>query len=319
MALHDPLTGLTNRLQFQNRFEGEIADAARRKSGFALASIDLDWFKPINDTLGHDVGDKVLVAVARRLTTILRRDDTAARFGGDEFVLLLREARNRADAELAVRKIVEGFRTPLDAEGVPIDLTVSIGVAVYPEDGTELEGLLKKSDSALYEVKSRGRNGYAFYLYIRFLRSSTKATRPAVRMPTPPTIHPPKEALPSVPEGSGDGPPLGAGVAVPAGLGSGPGEDSGSGVAVGGSVVPGSGVAVAPVAEVGSTVGVAPVAEVGPAVGVAPVAEVGPAVGVDPAVGVGPVVGVAPAVVGTGVDVAPGVVVLVNRNVPFSP
>jgi diguanylate cyclase (GGDEF)-like protein/PAS domain S-box-containing protein len=162
LALYDPLTGLANRVQFQIRFDLEQADARFKNRHFVVASIDLDWFKHINDEHGHDVGDRVLVAAAQRLTATLRRIDTVSRFGGDEFVLLLGDVGSREDAGGLVSKIVDSFREPLVVGGSSFDVTISVGAALFPEDGTESEELVKKSDRALYEVKKSGRNGCRF-------------------------------------------------------------------------------------------------------------------------------------------------------------
>jgi diguanylate cyclase (GGDEF)-like protein/PAS domain S-box-containing protein len=162
LALYDPLTGLANRVQFQYRYDLEQADAQFKNRHFVVASIDLDWFKHINDEHGHDIGDRVLVAAAKRLTTTLRRIDTVSRFGGDEFVLLLGDVGSREDAGALVSKIVASFREPLVVAGSSFDVTISVGAALYPEDGTESEELVKKSDRALYEVKKSGRNGCRF-------------------------------------------------------------------------------------------------------------------------------------------------------------
>jgi len=123
-------------------------------------SLDLDKFKAINDTLGHDVGDKLLIAVAGRLTSILRKVDTVARIGGDEFALLLWDVGIKEDAGKVAQKIVEEFERPFFIDGRKINNNVSVGVAIYPEDGKNIKVLLKKSDEALYRVKGSGRNNY---------------------------------------------------------------------------------------------------------------------------------------------------------------
>lgn len=160
MATHDSLTGLPNRALLFDRFTIALANSQREKKRLAIMSLDLDKFKTINDTFGHDVGDKVLVAAAGRLTNILRKVDTVARIGGDEFTLLLWEVDRKEDAIKIAQKIVESFRRPLIITKHKITITASIGVALYPEDGKNIEELLKKSDKLLYRVKDTGRNNY---------------------------------------------------------------------------------------------------------------------------------------------------------------
>ena len=162
MATHDGLTGLPNRILFYDRFNTALVNAQRQKKKFAIFSLDLDHFKAINDTLGHDVGDKVLIASAIRLTGFLRPIDTVARFGGDEFILLLWEIDNKEDAIKIAQKIREGFHALFIIDEHKLILTLSIGIALYPEDGTEINALLKSSDEALYHAKAHGRDNFIF-------------------------------------------------------------------------------------------------------------------------------------------------------------
>ncbi|MDY0162430.1 sensor domain-containing diguanylate cyclase [Desulfobotulus sp.] len=158
MALHDTLTGLPNRILFEDRVEMAMAAASRRRGRLCLMFLDLDHFKPINDTLGHGVGDRLLQEVAARLWTLLRDSDTAARIGGDEFVILLPEIEKPEDASRVGEKIREGLRLPFEIEGHRLLITASIGIAIYPDHGTNLTELSKKADKTMYHAKESGRD-----------------------------------------------------------------------------------------------------------------------------------------------------------------
>lgn len=158
MATHDPLTGLPNRRLFDERAADAFARAMRHNRKLAIMSFDIDDFKHINDTNGHAVGDEVLRQAAVRLNDALRATDTVARLGGDEFVALIEEIRGRSDASSVAFKLLELFRRPFAVGGKEIRIRVSIGVALYPENGETLEVLLKKSDDALYRAKEMGRD-----------------------------------------------------------------------------------------------------------------------------------------------------------------
>jgi diguanylate cyclase (GGDEF)-like protein/PAS domain S-box-containing protein len=160
LATHDNLTSLPNRVLLFDRFDVAVANAKRKRNRLAIMSLDLDKFKTVNDTLGHDGGDKVLVAAAGRLTNILRKVDTVARIGGDEFVVLLWEIDNKDNAVKVAQKILQSFRQPLVIAERQFTITISIGVAIFPEDGEEIQELLKKSDESLYRAKESGRNKY---------------------------------------------------------------------------------------------------------------------------------------------------------------
>ena len=161
LAHYDSVTGLPNRILFQDRIQQACRSARQNGSSFAVIFLDVDRFKAINDTLGHDVGDLVLYQVARRLSDGLRDSDTVCRLGGDEFVMLAAlDGEGSAGAERIARRIVEGFATPIVVGDKSLDVTVSIGMAIYPRDGTDPDSLLKSADTAMYMVKRAGRNGY---------------------------------------------------------------------------------------------------------------------------------------------------------------
>lgn len=163
MATHDSLTELPNRRMFFDRFDLAMANAQRKKSGLILMSLDLDDFKTINDELGHNIGDAVLVMVAARMKEILRKVDTVARFGGDEFVLLFGEINQKKDAADLAQKLLQELRQPVVIGEYRLMLSASIGVAMYPEDGKEMDDLIKKSDDALYFAKRQGKDSFRFW------------------------------------------------------------------------------------------------------------------------------------------------------------
>jgi diguanylate cyclase (GGDEF)-like protein len=159
-ALHDALTGLPNRTQFENRLELGLAQAKRHGRILAVMFMDLDDFKKINDVHGHDVGDAVLQSVADRLKEHARDDDTVSRFGGDEFLYLLTEIENAQDAVLIAEKIVSTIQMPCRLTIGELTITPSIGIAVFPIDGTTVGALIKSADTAMYKAK-RGKSNYA--------------------------------------------------------------------------------------------------------------------------------------------------------------
>jgi diguanylate cyclase (GGDEF)-like protein len=163
-AYYDALTHLPNRSLLSDRLVQSIARNARNQSVLAVCFVDLDNFKPINDTFGHDTGDRVLIEVARRLQTAVRGDDTVARLGGDEFVVLLGEMDNAQEAELAVDRLLISLFEPLITGGKKVNLQASIGYALYPDDGSDMESLLNLSDLAMYHAKSSGGNCVRRYL-----------------------------------------------------------------------------------------------------------------------------------------------------------
>ncbi|SDP72985.1 PAS domain S-box-containing protein/diguanylate cyclase (GGDEF) domain-containing protein [Rhodoferax sp. OV413] len=162
-AFHDALTGLPNRLLLQDRFEQAKAHASRANQRLMLLFLDLDNFKSINDTLGHDSGDAFLQQIATRLGACLRETDTISRLGGDEFLILLPDLAQVDDAAPLLAKLMEQMQLPFDAAGHEISTSVSMGVTIFPDDGTSFESLLKKADMAMYKAKSDGRNTYRFF------------------------------------------------------------------------------------------------------------------------------------------------------------
>jgi len=162
LAYNDVLTGLPNRALLAERIQFAISLATRVRSGFAVLFLDLDRFKQINDSLGHVFGDRVLVQVAERIKNCLRAADTAARLGGDEFVLVLHDADARG-AEATAQRVLEVLARPLPLDGMNFVVTCSIGIALYPADGETMDDLIKNADTAMYQVKERGRSGFRFY------------------------------------------------------------------------------------------------------------------------------------------------------------
>lgn len=163
LAHHDILTGLPNRLLLRDRFDQATAQADREQSGVAVLFLDLDNFKQVNDTLGHNYGDQLLVRVVERLRGCLRDTDTISRQGGDEFVVLLPHLRNTADIGTIAHNIIEAFVEPFEIESFSINTTFSVGVSLYPDDGREFDMLLRNADTALYQAKDSGRDTYRFF------------------------------------------------------------------------------------------------------------------------------------------------------------
>jgi two-component system cell cycle response regulator len=160
MALHDALTGLPNRRLLMDRLSLAIAHARRNTSTMAVMFLDLDGFKQINDTLGHDAGDALLSLVADRLVAAVREEDTVARMGGDEFVIGLWELNHADDVATLVSKVVLAVSQPYRIQGRDVRITASVGVSIYPIHGEEVETLMKRADLALYEAKRAGKNDY---------------------------------------------------------------------------------------------------------------------------------------------------------------
>ncbi len=163
LAHHDSLTGLPNRAWFHERAEMALALCKRNGQCVGLLLLDLDHFKPVNDTLGHDAGDAMLCALAERVSGAVRQVDTVARLGGDEFAVVLLQVSGGDDAELVARKILAAVCQPLTIKGVRVAMSASIGVAVFPEDGASVTELLRSADLAMYESKKLARGGVRRY------------------------------------------------------------------------------------------------------------------------------------------------------------
>lgn len=162
MAYHDPLTGLPNRILLTDRLTLALAHAHRVKKRLAVMFLDFDHFKKVNDTYGHDIGDLLLQEMAHKLKSAIRDEDTVARLGGDEFILIFPELHDRENAETLAGKLIELGRESLNLKGNKIQSTFSIGVSLYPDDGSDYETLLKKADEALYRAKRNGRDAFEF-------------------------------------------------------------------------------------------------------------------------------------------------------------
>ena len=163
LANHDALTGLPNRRLFNERITLEIARSQRNKLRFSVMLFDLDQLKNVNDSFGHNIGDMLLQAVAQRLLGLLRKSDTVARMGGDEFLLILPEMNQNEDAILTADRILSALSTPFHLEGYQINISTSIGVSFFPDDGDSAEELTKKADQAMYKAKEKGGNTYHLY------------------------------------------------------------------------------------------------------------------------------------------------------------
>ncbi len=163
LAYYDALTGLPNRRLFQDRLELALPQMRRNHQQLAVLFIDLDLFKRINDTLGHDVGDQVLVEMAGRLKACVRESDTVSRMGGDEFTILQPDVKDPSNALQLASRIVASLREPFVSSGRELYVTSSVGIAVYPEDGETPEELTKNADTAMYRAKELGRNNYQLY------------------------------------------------------------------------------------------------------------------------------------------------------------
>ena len=162
LAYHDFLTGLPNRLLFSDRLNVAMAQARRQRVKIALMLLDLDKFKAINDTLGHETGDILLRKVGKRLTELVREGDTAARMGGDEFILLLHNITDDKDVAVIATKVLDVFQNPFNCDGHKLYITPSIGIAIYPDHGLDMLSLLNHADQAMYRAKQKG-NGYYIY------------------------------------------------------------------------------------------------------------------------------------------------------------
>lgn len=163
LAHHDSLTGLPNRNLLNDRITHALARVRRHGGRMAVLYVDLDRFKPINDTLGHEAGDAVLKEVAQRLTTCIRGSDTVSRVGGDEFVVVVEEVARPGEAAMVARKIISSLSTPVFYQDHACQIGASIGIAIFPDDGATMDEVSKAADVAMYRVKHSGRNAFCFY------------------------------------------------------------------------------------------------------------------------------------------------------------
>ncbi|MFY9225912.1 MAG: diguanylate cyclase [Blastocatellia bacterium] len=163
MAHHDALTGLPNRILLKDRLKQALLKGIRNESLVAVVFIDLDRFKPINDLHGHKIGDLLLQAVAERLKGCVREEDTVARIGGDEFIVILEDIFSLEDAAKIAKKAVHTLSTPFAIEGKKLLIGASIGISIFPLHGRDPEILIKNADKAMYKIKEAGKNGFGFY------------------------------------------------------------------------------------------------------------------------------------------------------------
>jgi diguanylate cyclase (GGDEF)-like protein/PAS domain S-box-containing protein len=163
LAHHDQLTGLPNRLYLAAHLPGAIEEARRTASNLAVLFLDLDRFKHINDSRGHETGDKLLKAVAQRIRATVRTEDVVVRMGGDEFIVILKTVRSSGQVNETAARINEALSVPVPVDGSPLVTTVSIGVSLYPRDGADMGELLRHSDTAMYQAKDRGRNNFQLF------------------------------------------------------------------------------------------------------------------------------------------------------------
>ncbi|BBB26263.1 EAL domain-containing protein [Amphritea japonica] len=163
LAHHDPLTKLPNRLLFSDRLKQALRHAKRTKTGLALLFIDLDEFKEINDSFGHNLGDQLLKKVSARLQEHVRANDTIARLGGDEFTIIVEDLTHPNDAALVAQNLLDAFNHPIELDEHQLHVSLSIGISLYPEDAEFTEALIRNADTAMYRAKASGKNRYDFY------------------------------------------------------------------------------------------------------------------------------------------------------------
>jgi diguanylate cyclase (GGDEF)-like protein/PAS domain S-box-containing protein len=166
IATHDILTGLPNRMLFVDRLEVALSQSKRNRQKLAVIMLDLDNFKDVNDTLGHMVGDQLLKEVGYRLAGLVRQSDTVARLGGDEFIILLSDIERREDSAGIAEIVLKAFQQPFVCGNHNLTSSTSIGIAIYPDDGEDIDSLLRNSDTAMYFVKTHGRNNYKFFAHV---------------------------------------------------------------------------------------------------------------------------------------------------------
>lgn len=161
--MYDELTGLPNIRSLKQISNSMIAIATRKQSHGAVLFVDIDGFKPVNDELGHQAGDDILRQIASRLQSCLRRCDVVARVGGDEFVIQLADVKNKTGAETVALNAIDAVSMPFDCNGVAAKVGASVGIAIYPDDGDDVDTLIGKADHAMYAAKKSGKNVYRVY------------------------------------------------------------------------------------------------------------------------------------------------------------
>ncbi|MBI5748554.1 MAG: diguanylate cyclase [Nitrospinae bacterium] len=162
-AYHDTLTGLPNRLLFYDRLSVALSNAKRGKGILAVIFLDIDGFKPVNDTFGHDAGDILLQSITKRLMNCIRQGDTVARIGGDEFTLILPQVTQKEEVDEIARRLIDTIKESYLINKHKLYITASIGISFYPDDGEDMQTLMKKADIAMYSAKEKGKNNYQFY------------------------------------------------------------------------------------------------------------------------------------------------------------
>lgn len=163
MAHHDSLTGLANRASFHERLSLGLVQSQRAKKSLALFFLDVDKFKEINDSWGHEIGDAILIEFSNRIRSVIRAEDTLSRLGGDEFTLIMQNLKNPEDAKILAEKIIAAFVKPIVLGDNALHITTSIGISLYPDDCQSEQELLLLADKAMYRAKKDGRNKYEFY------------------------------------------------------------------------------------------------------------------------------------------------------------
>ncbi|KPK26859.1 MAG: hypothetical protein AMJ61_07725 [Desulfobacterales bacterium SG8_35_2] len=163
IALYDTLTGLPNRRLFFDRLNMTLERNHRHKGMFSLFYLDLDGLKKVNDTLGHEAGDEVICTASQRLNNAIRKSDTVARIGGDEFAIIVDQIKSVEEAEIAVKKIVASFAKPIQLSAGNVNVGVSIGISLFPVDSNEADELIRLADNSMYTSKNLGKNTYTFY------------------------------------------------------------------------------------------------------------------------------------------------------------
>lgn len=163
LAHHDALTGLPNRLLLTDRLNQGILRAERHDTSISIMFIDLDGFKTVNDTLGHNQGDELLEQISKRLLASIRKSDSVYRLGGDEFILYIKDYKEEKNLDIIATKIIDVFKEPFILEGQEHFITGSIGISQYPKDGKDIKTLIKNADTAMYQAKKLGKNRYQKY------------------------------------------------------------------------------------------------------------------------------------------------------------